>query len=246
MATNTPNLGLRQPAGTDYVQVLHDISNSMGKIDDAFGNIAIYSDGSYSFSSQAELNSLIETLVTSQEQYKEYKYKLSCANTFGLFINGYVYCANVTRAGSPYYITVTLTPVDNGTIKIVGGKRRATWNWGMLLVGNEGTWTPNLQRATASTALGKYKKIGNLYICSFYFDITAVESSAPYINGSSLPGYTSSVIWSIAGTWSSTANEFGTVGNTSNNNVWFAKGGQMYGLNGCVGKAIRGMLIYIV
>ena len=39
MATNTPNLDLRQPAGTDYVQVLQDISNNMGKIDTFVGNL---------------------------------------------------------------------------------------------------------------------------------------------------------------------------------------------------------------
>ena len=233
MATTTPKIGLRQPAGTDYVQVLQDISNNMGKLDTAVGAIN---------SNINVTNDILESALSVDRS--------TFFNGSGSAYTGVMPVPNV-RYGV-FHVDVRgtrkfVTGVGTGGEIVVNTYDGTSWSgWKEASFNTSGTWTPNIQRATASTALGKYQRIGNLYICSFYFDITAVESSAPYINGGSLPGYTSSVIWSIAGTWSSTANEFGTVGNTSNNNVWFAKNGQMYGLSGCVGKAVRGTLTYIV
>lgn len=145
------------------------------------------------------------------------------------------------------YITQFYIPTTSTNIVYLRNYNDGTWtNWDILWSGTDGTWTPNVQRATVTSAFGRYQRIGNLYICSFYFEISAVESSAPYINGTSLPGYTSSVIWAIEGNWSSSSDEFGSCGNTNNNNVWFAKSGVMYGLSGSVGKAVRGVLTYIV
>lgn len=119
-------------------------------------------------------------------------------------------------------------------------------NWEKFAKAEEGTWTPSIQRATVSDLVGKYKKIGSLYICTFSFSLSAVQANAPYLNGSSLPGYTSSVFTAAEGSWSSTADEFGAMGNTNNNNIWFSKNNAIYGMSGSVNKTVRGALTYIV
>ena len=89
------------------------------------------SDSSYTFSSEATLETLITTLAAAQDAYKERKYKISCTSAFGVFNSGYDYCTTIYRASSTTYINVEMSPIDNGLIKIVG-KNRNGWAWEKL------------------------------------------------------------------------------------------------------------------
>lgn len=237
---NTTNLNLEKPLDTD--QALISVINSNSDKIDAYAGSTNQALATLAYTGTvANLQTSLVSLANSISIGEFHNIKYTAGETLAPFSNSRLYGGTFKRTGSNYW-SVTLE--DPEGVPVYGTYRNGRWSWEPLALNSGGTWTPTIERATVSNVVGKYKKNDDLYICTISFDLSAVESGSPYILGNSLPGYSSATFTAIEGNWSSTGNEFGEIGNTSNNNVWFAKNGAVYGLTGSVGKTVRCILTY--
>lgn len=91
---------------------------------------------------------------------------------------------------------------------------------------SSGTWTPTVSRAVVSSAVGAWRKVGDVFFlsCIITFDSTQTGTSSIYIDGSSLPADVSSASVHISGCGASPTRNF-EASMQNNKNIWIAEAG---------------------